>query len=323
MAIQLIMSLVEQKISVFRFNQKSSNHFIKKTNQMKNLKLLLALSISILVLSCGEDNEDSLQNTEANLIIKLNFDANQPRLNNLGQPATIPNGNAAQTPLVQKMSANYIEFAPTANTQLGQGEVVFVGEETTAGGAMAIDFQQAIFAGDDEVFLTIPLSEVASGSYEWVRVSLAYQEGDILLLNNGSEITGTLASFVGYNNYITEFDLNGSTIPVNDDKLQGFWAFEALGFTTQGQAPEGATTVPNPLFATSPVPQGSCIVTGQFVNAFTITGNETQDITVTLSFSINNSFEWTEVNADGKYEPNAGEQVVDMGLRGVIPSVSN
>lgn len=209
-------------------------------------------------------------------------------------------------------------------TQLGQGEVVFVGNETNAGGAMAIDFQQSIFAGDEEVFLSIPLSDVANGSYEWVRVSLAYQEGDIqVLTENVGEVTGTLASFVGYNNYITSFDLNGSTITVNDDVLQGFWAFEALGFTAQGQAPAGATTVPNPLFNTSPVPQGSCVVTGQFSNVFTITGNETEDVTVTLSFSVNNSFEWTEVNTDGKYEPSAGEQVVDMGLRGLIPVVSN
>lgn len=132
-----------------------------------------------------------------------------------------------------------------------------------------------------------------------------------------------MASFVGYNNYITSFDLNGSTISVNDDVLQGFWEFEALGFTTQGQAPPGATTVLNPLFTTSPVPQGSCVVTGQFTNAFNLSGNETEDVTVILSFSINDSFEWTEVNADGKYEPTAGEQVVDMGLRGLVPSVSN
>jgi hypothetical protein len=99
--------------------------------------------------------------------------------------------------------------------------------------------------------------------------------------------------------------------------------FEALGFTSQGQAPEGVTTVPNPLFDSSPIPQGSCVVTGQFENGLTIIGNEANDVIVTLSFSINNSFEWTEVNADGKYEPAAGEQVVDMGLRGVIPSVSN
>ena len=283
---------------------------------------LLFIALFTLVVSCGDDDSPSETN-ELRLIIKLNFDANQQRLDNLGQPATIPNGNAAQTPIVQKMSANYIEFAPTATTLLEQGEIIYKGAETNAGGAMAIDFQQSILAGDDDVFLSIPLNEVATGSYEWVRVSLAYQEGNIVVLNNGSEIMGTLASFVGYNNYITSFDLNGSDITVNDDVLQGFWAFEALAFTTQGQPPEGATTVPNPLFATSPVPDGSCVVTGQFSNAFTITGNETEDVTVTLSFSVNNSFEWTEVNADGKYEPTAGEQVVDMGLRGLVPSFTN
>ena len=65
------------------------------------------------------------------------------------------------------------------------------------------------------------------------------------------------------------------------------------------------------------------MVTGQFQNEFTITGEETEDVVVTLSFSVNNSFEWTEINADGKYEPSIGEQPVDMGLRGLIPSVSN
>lgn len=65
------------------------------------------------------------------------------------------------------------------------------------------------------------------------------------------------------------------------------------------------------------------MVTGEFANGLTITGNETENIVVTLSFFINNSFEWTEVNADGKFEPSAGEQVVDMGLRGLIPFVNN
>jgi len=140
---------------------------------------------------------------------------------------------------------------------------------------------------------------------------------------NGTDIIGTIASFVGYNTYITSFDLNGSVIDVNANRLQGFWAFEALGFSTQGQAPEGATTVPNPLFESSPIPQGSCVVTGKFENGLTISGNETNDVVVTLSFSINNSFEWTEVNADGKFDPSAGETLVDMGLRGLIPYVNN
>lgn len=291
---------------------------------MKYTKLSIVL-ICTLLLSCGEDFDDNLQldPIEPNLVIKLKFDSNQIRLNNLGQSATIPLGNAAQSPSINRMSANYIELAPTATTPLETGEIIFVGDESTAGGAQAINFQNAVFAGNDETFMTIPLSEIASGNYEWVRVSLAYQEGNIDVLVNGQEITGTLASFVGYNSYITSFDLNGSTFDINENRLQGFWAFEASGFTSQGQAPEGSTTVPNPLFDSSPIPSGSCVVTGEFENGLNITGNETQDITITLSFSINNSFEWTEVNADGKYEPNAGEQVVDMGLRGLIPSIGN
>jgi hypothetical protein len=288
---------------------------------MKNFNLIWLIAV-FAVFSCGEDNDDSP--SEPRLIIKLKFDPNQARLNNFGQPSTIPAGNAAQSPNVRRMSANYIEFAPTASTLLGEGEIVFIGPETTAGGSNAIDFQNARFAGNNETFLSIPLSEVSSGNYDWVRVSLAYQEGDVdFKAVDGNDYTGTLASFVGYNSYITTFSLNESSFDVNANRLQGFWAFEAFGFTAEGQAPEGATTVPNPLFNSSPVPQGSCVVTGQFENGLTITGSETQDVIVALSFSINNSFEWTEVNADGKFEPTAGEQVVDMGLRGLIPMVSN
>lgn len=291
---------------------------------MKYVQLSIILLCG-LILSCSDDNDDNQQQnpSEPNLIVKLKFDPNQIRLDNLGQPATIPSGNAAQSPSITRMSANYIELAPTAITPLEAGEIIYVGSETTAGGNQAINFQNAIFAGNNETFITIPLSDIASGNYEWIRVSLAYQEGDIDILVNGQNITGTLGSFVGYNTYITSFDLNESVFEINSNKLQGFWAFEALGFTTQGQAPQGATTVPNPLFNSSPIPPGSCVVTGEFDNGLNITGNETEDITVTLSFSINNSFEWIEVNLDGKYEPEAGEQVVDMGLRGLIPIVSN
>ncbi|MCD2258427.1 hypothetical protein [Psychroserpens luteolus] len=289
---------------------------------MKSFKCICVLTLC-LILSCGNDQDNISQPTTPNLVIKLKFDPTQERLGNLGQPVSVANGNAAQSPTINQMSANYIEFAQTATTALGTGEIIFEGFETSAGGSQAIDFQNALFAGDNEVFLSVPLNSISAGNYEWVRVSLAYQEGTIDVFVNGQDISGTLASFVGYNSYITSFDLNGSAIDVNGNRAQGFWAFEALGFTSQGQAPEGATTVPNPLFSSSPIPQGSCVVTGEFENGLTISGNETEDVVVTLSFSINNSFEWTEVNVDGKYEPEAGEQVVDMGLRGLIPNVEN
>ncbi|OBX23598.1 MULTISPECIES: hypothetical protein [Bizionia] len=290
-----------------------------------------ALSIIVCIglfgfLSCSEDSvNEPIGNpgsSEANLVIKFKFDPNQVRLNNLGQPATISDGNAAQSPNFARMSSNYIELAPTANTLLGEGAIVYEGPSTTIGGEKAIDFRESKFAGSNETFVTIPLRQVAAGNYSWVRVSLAYQEGAInFLAADGNEYSGTLASFVGYNTYVPDLTFNGVTFPVNANKLQGFWAFEALGFTSQGQAPPGATTVPNPLFDSSPIPQGSCVVTGEFENGLNITGNETEDVVVTLSFSVNNSFEWTEITADGKYEPQAGEQLVDMGLRGLIPMV--
>ena len=288
---------------------------------MRQLSLWVALCCC-LIFSCSEE-ESTTTTSEPRLIIRLNFDANQERLDNLGQPASIPDGNAALSPSIQQMSAHYVEFSPSAQTPLGDGSVIYKGVETNAGGAMAIDFQEAFFAGDDGVLLNVPLSNLNPGTYNWVRVSLSYQEGDIQLRVNGNDITGRLASFVGYNTYISSFNLNDELFEVNDDRLQGFWAFEALGYSSFGQAPPGATTVPNPLFNSSPIPQGSCVVTGEFNEAFVITGNEEEDITVTLSFSINQSFEWTEVNFDGKYEPEIGEQVVDMGLRGLIPMTSN
>ncbi len=267
--------------------------------------------------SCSKD-----ENQEPMLIIKFKFDKNQVRLNNLGQPSTVVSGNAAQSPNFNSISAHYIEFAPSSNTQLGQGEILYHAPETTLGGSTAIDFNQAIVVKQDETFLKIPLSQIQSGSYEWLRVSLSYQNYEIKIRSQGTDYTGTLASFVGYNTYIDTHSIGNATFPINGNRLQGYWAFALndIPYSTSGQAPVGATTVPNPIAATSPIPAGSCVVTGKFPTNLVITGNETNDITMTLSLSINNSFEWSEVILDGKYEPSQGENVVDMGLRGLIPT---
>lgn len=284
------------------------------------LSSLFIIFISILTLSCSDDTDDqNPSQQEPQLIVKFKFDSTQTRLNNLGQPATMPVGNAAQSPNFNIMSAHYIELAPTALTALGNGEIIYKGNETTAGGANAVDFQAARIVAENEVFLSIPISSVQAGTYEWTRISLTYQNYDIDFLHNGVDYTGTLASFVGFNNYITSYQVANQTVAVNGNKLQGYWAFETLGAISEGQA--AGTTVPNPIAATSPVPAGSCVVTGEFSGGLTITGNETEDIVVTMSLTTNNSFEWTEVNADGKFEPNAGEQVVDMGFRGLVPIV--
>jgi len=287
---------------------------------MKATHILLGL-ISVLLYSCSGDDDatTSTLQTEPQLIVKFKFDPTQERLGNLGTPVTIPNENAAQSPVFNTMSAHYIELAPSSLTALGAGEIIYKGNETTVGGANAIDSQAAKVVTENETFLSIPLSTIQVGTYEWARVSLTYQNYDIDFLFNGTNYTGTLASFVGFNNYITSYTIDNQNVTVNGNKTQGYWSFETVGTVTEGQAT--GTTVPNPIAATSPVPEGSCVVTGEFTNGFTITGEETQNVILTLSLSVNNSFEWTEVTADGKYEPNAGEQVVDMGFRGLQPIV--
>jgi hypothetical protein len=282
------------------------------------LKYIILSLISVLILSCETTDDDTSQ-SGPNLIVKFKFDPNQERLGNLGTPASIPSGNAAQSPDFNVMSAHYIELAPTAYTALGGGEIIYKGAETTAGGSNAVNFQAAKVVSENETFLSIPLSDVSAGSYEWARVSLTYQNYNIDFLHNAVDYSGTLASFVGFNNYISAYVVDHETVTVNANRAQGYWAFETLGTVSDGQA--AGTTVPNPIASTSPVPDGSCVVTGEFENGFTITGNETEDIILTLSLSTNNSFEWTEITADGKFEPNAGEQVVDMGFRGLKPIV--
>ncbi len=284
-------------------------------------KLVIILIATFTLGSCSSDKDDNVTSDVPQLIVKFKFDPTQARLNNLGQPSTVPSGNAAQSPDFKFISAHYFELAQDAFTQLGNGEVLYHAPETSTGGSTAIDFSQAVIVEEGEIFLSVPLSQLAIGNYEYVRVSLSYQEYGINVLQSGVDYAGTIASFVGYNTYIGSHSIGSNTFNVNGNRLQGYWAFALndVPYSTSGQS-TGATTVPNPIAATSPIPAGSCVVTGAFPNGLQITGSENKDIIIELSLSINNSFEWQEVNFDGKFEPSAGEQVVDMGLRGLMPT---
>ncbi|MBL4587420.1 MAG: hypothetical protein JKX84_10250 [Flavobacteriales bacterium] len=265
-----------------------------------------------------DDGSCVYEATGPNLIFKFKFDSTRLRCDSFGQPATIPAGNAAQHAKFNSMSAHYVEMITNAQTWLGAGQIIYQGKETTAGGDNAVDFSKSNIAAENEVFLSVPISEIAAGTYEYIRVSVGYQNFDITFNALGfNGLTGTLASFVGFNTYIENYTVDQQTVTVNSNKLQGYWAFETQGNITEGQAPVGATTVVNPLFASSPVPAGSCIVTGEFATPLTLTGNETEDVVVVLSVSTNNSFEWTDPDGNGQYDPLNGDVPVDMGLRGM------
>lgn len=255
------------------------------------------------------------------LVIKLNFDSTMVRLDNFGNPAVLAPTHSAQSPIFHAMSAHYIELAQSHLTLLGTGDIIYMGPETTAGGENAVDFSKAIIKGNNQEFVKIPLSSITPDTYNWLRVSLTYQNFDLKYRYQGGDYTGRLASFVGYRTFINNYTIQNQSVTLNANKLQGYWGFESFGLVLQGQAP--ATTVPNPLFATSPVPAGSCVVTGQFETPFVFTGNETEDIHMTLKLSTNKSFEWDDsaTGMDGKYEPSAGDFPTDMGLRGLVPVI--
>ena len=294
----------------------------------------------LLNFSCKKDQAENPSNNNANtqnqpyLIFKFRFDSTQARLNNLGQASVLPSGHSAQHPKMNSMAAHYIELCPTMFTPVGGGKKLFHAPETSLGGSTAIVHDQSIIKGNGEEFFRIPIDSIPAGTFNYLRVSVAYQNYDInyKYVFNGTPLylNGTIASFVGYNTYINSYKIKTQTVNPSSttggvgNHLQGYWGFETsvAGNTSvsDGQAPPGATTVPNPIWSSSPIPQGSCLVTGQFLNPLVITGNETNDIIITVSFSTNNSFEWKDQNSDGWFEPAAGDSVKDMGLRGMIPS---
>jgi hypothetical protein len=303
---------------------------------MKTLFSFIALiTVLALVSSCRKKDDptnlpENNRNTNmpsptptvARLYFTFKMDSTQARLDNLGQNSSIPAGHAAQSPLFNKISSHYIEMIQDQFTALGGGYIFYHAPETTLGGSNAIDFDSSKVVTPGEEFFSVPIKSITPGTYQYLRVSLSYQNYDIKFKYNNSVLLGTLASFVGFNTYIRSYTPKTAPITVNANKPQGYWGFETFGTTLQGQAPPGATTVPNPIFATSPIPQGSCLVTGQFAAPLTITGSETTDIHIVISLSTNKSFEWKDSNSpDGLFEPTAGDTVVDMGLRGLIPVV--
>ena len=324
---------------------------------MKTLKISLVLLIGI-ALFAGCKKPTTTNPTKPHLVFKFVYDSTQVRLNGFGQPdSTFPANHAGQNPRMNAMSAHYIELAPTTTTALGAGVVLYNTPTSTAGGSSAIDFQKETLTPNNGTFYSVELDSVTPGTYQWLRVSLAYQNFSVQMYVNDTVSYGgysipindmfpaTVASFVGVNSYITSYNINDTSITVNGNRAQGYWGFDATGtvnynygginypypfnYLTSGQAPAGATTVVNPLFATSPIPAGSCVATGQFVTgsnvgpatALTITGHETQDIVITVSLSVNKSFEWVEVVNDGKWQPSIGENIVDMGVRGLVPII--
>ena len=195
--------------------------------------ILAALAALALITSCKKEEEPTPGPTPSGLrlILKFKFDSTQVRLDELGQPEpNLPAGRAAQNPRFNKMSAHFVEFVDDAWTLPGGGSIVYHAPETTAGGANAINFSQSVLAGQGETFLSVPLSQLSAGTYPWIRVSLGYQNYDIdfrytdtVFGLGGLDLEGTIASFIGFNTYISTFTINQQSLTINDDRATPAW----------------------------------------------------------------------------------------------------
>jgi hypothetical protein len=310
---------------------------IKLTSDMTfSLRFSTFLFISAVLVFCScQKRPDPL------VYFRVKFDPLQERLNANGMPAGVTPGRAAQTPSLNAIGIQQIELTTNSSTAVGKGVVLFSTPTTIAGGETAIDFGQVKLAKDGELFFSIPMSKLGIGRYEWVRVAVAYQNFDVLfnMLNvpfagSFNDERGTMATFLGNNNYITQYRVSTKDDVVNGNRKQGYWFFESKLSSAyssndrvyNGQAPDGGTTMVNPIYQTSPLPSGACFVTGRFDTPLSITGKEAQDVTVTLSFSTNRSFEWEEsIARNGKWDADRQaaltapiiERVMDTGLRGL------
>jgi hypothetical protein len=276
----------------------------------------------------GEDGSDA--GTEAGeeggadpqLRIVLDVDPEQIRLDNFGEPAPEPpEGHAAQDPEFLLIGAHSAELVPDAYTLLDEGTQLFDSPHREGG----VDFAELPVVTPSEELASVDLATLEPGTYEHLRVSVSFQryrvEGHAEFMGIDVAADVEIASFVEGETYIDEYELGDEVVTVGAVKEQGYYgAWSMYTGVIEGQVPVGATTVPNPLDETSPIPVGSCVVTATFDEPFVITGDEDQDVVLHVSLSTNTSFEWIDGNSDGLWQP-FDEQVVDMGLRGMVVSV--
>lgn len=263
----------------------------------------------------------------------IQIDPTKPRLDNFGNPSVLATGHSAQNPDFKLFGAHYFELVPDKTVQLGAGRRLYSSPETDAGGSKAVDFELLKRVQPGQEAFSISLKNIAPGTFEYLRISAAFQEYNVSYqLDNSSIQSGRLASFVAYNSFIKTFIFDGnlSSINVNSNQRQGYWGFftkvSSVPITVSGLAPQASTTVPNPIEQFSPIPrsQNSCVVTGIFKSPLIIKGTEKEDITVTVTFSSNNSFEWSDTDGDSLWDissTGSTEPVVDMGVRGMTINV--
>ena len=303
---------------------------------MRPLPVIAILFAGASLLSCNKDVKDFIT-----LYFDVNADAGLPRLDATGEEAVLPEGHVAVSPLqVRDIAVQYIELVPTEATPYKGGELVFKAPETYITGSLAIDFDSLLTGTAGSTVFTVNLRKLSPGTYTYARVGIAYLSYDIPLNISGlpgaeylTDQQATFASFLGFNTYIREVQINQLTKVINDAKTGGYWVLEtALEPPLDGenalftwQVPQESLTVVNILSGTSPVPPGQSVITGAFDEPLVVSEEEERDLRITFTLSVNGIFEFNDENSNGAWDLHAdniyeSEPIIDFGIRGLRPS---
>jgi len=290
---------------------------------------------------------------ERYLIIKFKFNDTLPRMNDAGNIIgdSIGFGNAAVTPKFNSISVNFLALFANDSSKYADANPIYT---AAIKDSTAFNFSQYKIVSEGETFYEIPLSSIKAGTYKWLGAGLAYSNMDVpfridYVFNNNaynSSYTGTVATLLGASTYVDSMKIKDNYTYKKSNQPQGFWAFESrFGFggfldsifTRNDYVATNGTTVVNPLFGNTIIPNFKTygITTGKIYNnraykngefkleesPLVITGLETESIILELNLSTKNSFIWKDDNNNKMWEPFKGEPIIDMGFRGMRPII--
>lgn len=301
---------------------------MNKTHQL-NCLLVVSCLFALVFLGCKKEANPQIQ-------VIWQQDPFQERLDNEGRLSPVSSSNLSLSPKLNTIAVEHIELLPSDPTRLFSGATLYSANNKQTVNDTTVSLEKLVFTPQSTPLSTSPLKSLQGKTFQWVCVWLAYQSFDVRFnLNNVPNIgtitdeSGTFNAFLGANTFISRHKVITKEDIVNDYRPQGYWLFETnlrAAFTTyntfyRGQLPPRSVTAVNPLSATLATPRNSSIFIARLDKPITITGEEKNDVTITLTFSTNQSFEWRDNNRNGRWDIDVqniqNEPVINFGLRGM------
>ena len=286
---------------------------MSKCNYLKNPIFPLFVLSVIFLYSC-EPKEDGpihdpyhpLQPNLSTLVIKFEFDSLQERLDNFGNPSTLPANHQAVSTNFNSILIKMIELLKDSSEGYEDGTIIFF---NTSSVGMTVN---------DSLWRYLSNTQ-APGLYKWMRVYFYYQNFEIPCKVNGNLFDGTLLSLLDPDQVFPSYTLMDSTI-YGDSLMQGgSWFLElhtsGLDTLVRGQISQGQVTMPNFLHYSWPVPQDKYVVTFPITSDMEFTRPGYKEIVI--SISTNNNFEWIDHSDPNYFEPFDGDSIYDFGISGI------